>query len=71
MTYHDIRVSEMAQTPSVRNSTQAGENVRKISSLDYKSSALCGEGCAAQSWQEQAHRWYNSLPFGGWGNGLL
>jgi hypothetical protein len=29
MTYHDIRVSEMAQTPSVRNSTQAGEMCAK------------------------------------------
>jgi len=33
----------MAETPSVRNRAQAGENKRKNSFLNYKSAALFGE----------------------------
>jgi hypothetical protein len=34
------RKSEMAETPSIRNGVQAGENPRKNSFLNYKSAAL-------------------------------
>ena len=35
-----LRESEMAETPSVSNAAQAGENTRKNSFLNYKSAAL-------------------------------
>jgi hypothetical protein len=38
----------MAQTPSVRNTTQAGENVRKISFLNYESGALSAGATGAE-----------------------
>jgi hypothetical protein len=40
-----LRESEMAETPSVSNAAQAGENTRKNSFLNYKSAALPTELC--------------------------
>jgi hypothetical protein len=42
--------SEMAEAPSVRNSAQASENVRKNSFLNYKSATLPAELCRHLLW---------------------